>query len=194
MNTQNLHQRTIKIKINLDEDQKNAIMASMNDTHIVFDLFTKLACEHRSCSYITLHKYGYEIAKQLCPDFPTTYIQSVASSACGAVKSFNSNNKKKKWKYKGKKHSTTIPLNKKTIRRRGGITTFSSNGDRIKVLHDIPQWFIDRYQINTNDVQAGSIYLKDNNFYLCLVYRIEGKVKQKSSKVIGVDRGLYNFC
>jgi len=193
MTKNTIHQRTIKIKLNLTLEQQNSILPSMTDAAIVFDLFSKLSCEYQSTSYMTLHKYGYNQAKELCPDFPTAYIQAVGKSACSSVKSWNSNNKKKKWKYKGSKHNKTLQLGKLTLSRRGNLTTISSNAKRIKVLHDIPQWFVDRYQINTNNVQAGQLYHKNSEFWLCLNYIVNTPNKTKGHDIIGVDRGLYNF-
>ena len=194
MNEKVIHQRTIKVKLNLTEEQQQALLPSMADAAIVFDLFSSLSCEHKSCSYMTLHKYGYEIAKAKCPGFPTAYIQAVGKSACASVKSWNSNNKKKKWKYKGSKRNKTLVLNKLTLSRRGALTTISSNSRRVRITHDIPQWFVDRYQVNTNNVQAGQLYYKNSEFWLCLVYKVDPSKFVKGRDIIGVDRGLYNFC
>jgi len=190
-----VHKRTIKVKLTLTNNQQKAIIPSMENATVIFDLFAKLACEHKSCSYTTLHKHGYATAKEVCPDLPTAYIQAVGKSACSSVKSWNSNNKKnKKWKFKGYKQKQSLPLNKLTLSRRGKLTTISSNDKRIRVFHDIPQWFVDRYQINTNEIQAGQLCYTNSEFWLCLVYDVKSPEKTKGTKVVGVDRGLYNFC
>lgn len=193
MNKNIIHQRTIKVKLKLSSEQQNDISESFSDAKIVFDLFSKLACKHKSTSYMTLHKYGYNTAKELCPNMPTAYIQAIAKNACIAVKSWNANNKKKKWLYKGKKKSTTIPLNKLTFSRRGNLTTISTNNKRIRIEHEIPQWFIERYPVTNKNIQAGFIYIANNIYWLCIVYKIESIKKIKKRNRIGVDRGLYNF-
>lgn len=193
MNKNIIHQRTIKVKLKLSLEQQNDISESFSDAKIVFDLFSKLACKHKSTSYMTLHKYGYNTAKELCPNIPTAYIQAIAKNACIAVKSWNANNKKKKWLYKGKKKSTTIPLNKLTFSRRGNLTTISTNNKRIRVEHEIPQWFVERYSVTNKNIQAGFIYIANNIYWLCIVYKIESIKKIKKRNRIGVDRGLYNF-
>lgn len=196
-----IQQRTIKINLNLEKDQEESLLTCMNYSKVVFDLFVNLCCEHRSCSYMALHKHGYALAKILCPGMPTAYIQAVAKIACGAVKSFNTRNKKNKFCYKGRRKSLTLPLNKLTFSRRGDLMTISSCGKRIRVLGKIPEWFVSRYQVKTNNVQSGQIIYnpsaKKSRFQIALTYKIEPDAKTYTEKtspvIIGVDRGLYNL-
>jgi hypothetical protein len=64
MNENNVTQRTIKVKVNLNETQTEAILASMQDAVTVFSLFSSLTCKHKSVSYMTLHYKGYQEAKR----------------------------------------------------------------------------------------------------------------------------------
>ncbi|MDR1868344.1 MAG: hypothetical protein LBQ77_08810 [Treponema sp.] len=76
----------------------------------------------------------------------------------------------------GAEKAQQLSLNKLCLSRRGNLTTFSSVGGRIRVLHDISQWFINRYHIlHTNDIQAGQLkyHVRKKVFYRCVQYRQE---------------------
>lgn len=188
--------RTVKTKILFDEAQAAIIKETMLDCLDVFNHFAQLACEHKSTSYMTLHKYGYNEAKLRHPNLPTAYIQSSAKQALACVKSFNTQNKKRKWQYKGAKKSLQLQLNKLTLSRRGELTTFSTNHKRVRIEHQIPTWFVERYNINTNKFKAGTLkyFPKTNEFVLAFIYEVETPIPNiYASEIIGIDRGLYNL-
>ncbi len=183
---------SVKMKLSLDGSQKQNLDNTLAHAKKIFDLFTGLSCQHHSCSYPTLHKYGYQEAKSLCSSMPTAYIQAVAKQACASVKSFNTNHPRKKWHYRGKRTSISLPLNKLSYSRRGRLSTISTTDKRIRVLHDIPEWFVQRYNINTNQVQSGSIKSSNGEYWLHLQYDVECG-ENSGADIIGIDRGLYNL-
>ncbi|MHB9295737.1 hypothetical protein PilKf_01485 [Pillotina sp. SPG140] len=189
------HVRTIKALLPLTEEQKTFVLDTIKQAAQVFALFVQLANEHHATSYNHLHKFGYIPAKTLSPNLPTALLQSTAQQALACVKSWNSNHKTQQWQFKGSKKAQQLSLNKLCLSRRGNLTTFSSVGGRIRVLHDIPQWFVNRYHIHTNDVQAGQLkyHAKRNVFYLCLQYRVQSHQNHSGKAIIGIDRGLYNL-
>lgn len=184
--------RSIKIDITnlLDSSQKEQIDYTIKDSIKVFNLFTKLGCEHKSTSYMRLHHVGYEISKEMCPDMNTGMIQSTAKSALGAIKAWNTKNKKNKWKYEGNKNAEAYSLNKLTLSKRGKLYTFSTNGKRIRLILDIPTWFNEKYP--DGELCSGTVQRKGGKYFLSLTFKVENK-EQQGGKVIGVDRGLYNI-
>ncbi|MHB9296117.1 hypothetical protein PilKf_01871 [Pillotina sp. SPG140] len=189
------HVRTIKALLLLSEEQKTFVLDTMKQAAQVFALFVQLAHKHHATSYTHLHKFGYTLAKTLCPNLPTALLQSTAQQALACVKSWNSNHTTQQWKYRGTKKAQQLSLNKLCLSRRGNLTTFSSVGGRIRVLHDIPAWFINRYHIlHTNDVQAGQLkyHVRKNVFYRCVQYRVQSSKNHSGKAIIGIDRGLYN--
>lgn len=201
MNDTSILQRTVKFKLTLSEEQAESLMVCLRYSKDIFNLFTGLSCEHRTCSYTVLHKFGYEKAKEMCPGMPTAYIQAIAKNACGAVKSFNSQHKKQKFRYSGKRRKMALPLNKLTFSKRGNLMTISTVGKRIRVLAGLPEWFAQKYEIEPNKVQAGQIVYNPHNrkqpFTISLTYRIQKKasgIKDAEGKLlVGIDRGLYNL-
>jgi len=207
--------RTIKIEITdlLDVKDKLSIIKTIEDSQRVFDLFVKLGNLYKSTSYQTLHKHGYDDAKLLSPDLPTAILQQIAKNALSSLKSWNSNvlriNQKRKrynsktvkynlnrnikplvskWEYSGDRHKGSYPINKLSLSRRGNLTTFSSCDRRIKILHDIPEWFKSKYPDAI--LQAGNIIYNSGKYYLNLVYKIKLINNQTDNKIIGIDRGI----
>ena len=184
--------RTIKIDITsyLSDEDVSVIKDTIMDCTKVSELFTRLGLEHKSVSYMAMHKYGYEVARGMCPYLNTALLQQSAKVSLLNIKGWNRRNRKHKWEYKGAKHSASYPLNKLTLTRRGDQTTFSTNRNRIRIIHRIPEWFDRKYPEKT--LQSGCISLKKRRVYLYLAYKIEPAVCN-GTMTVGVDRGLYNF-
>lgn len=186
--------RTVKVVLPLREDDYSVLRETAEECNRVFNFFVGLSREHHSVSYPTLHKWGYEQAKEICPNLPTALLQSAAKSALGTVRSYNSNNKRREWKFDIVKKSLSIPYNVNTISRRGSLTTLSTVNKRIRVLHEIPSWFVERYGVDTNKPQSATLRISKGKVLLCLQYRINEADKREEGDVVGVDRGLYNLC
>lgn len=192
--------RTIKLDITkyLTDSQIIILKHTADECKGVFEMFVDLAKKYKSCSYPTLHKYGYEKVKELYPDLPTGLLQTSAKTALIACKSWNSNNPKKKWKFKISRKANTIDLNVLTLSRRSNLTTISTTNKRIRIMHEIPSWFIERYSKKNGEqskLQAGKIkILSDGTVILYLSYQIKNNKPVVGGKIIGIDRGLYNLC
>jgi putative transposase len=185
--------RTVKTELELDPEQLEALRLTAGLAEPVFKFFAELACERHSVSYQTLHKHGYQAAKLLAPDLPTGLLQNVAKSACAAVRSWNTNNPKRKWQYQGRRTKTaSLPLNVLTLSRRGRLTTFSTAKGRLRVIHDLPEWFFNRY--TDARLQAGQIKTyADGKTVLFLQYKITVDQAKTEGQIIGLDRGLYRL-
>ncbi len=184
--------RTIKVDIThlLTAEQMDVIKTTISDAIIVSKIFTELGIEHRSTSYTTMHKYGYEMARERCPCMNTAILQQTAKVALFNIKSWNSNNRKHKWECKGSKTSGSYPLNKLSLARRGEQTTFSTSDKRIRIIHAIPKWFDERYP--NKILQSGNISMMRDKVFIHYSYKVP-IAEGVGEKVIGVDRGLYNL-
>ena len=110
--------RTINIDITdlIDDSQRCDIEGTVADSKVVFEIFKNLGIEHKSTSYMRMHKYGYQTAKDACPHIPASVLQDSAKEALSNLKAWNSKNKHKKWQYNGKKSNDSYPLNAKLLR------------------------------------------------------------------------------
>lgn len=99
------------------------------------------------------------------------------------------------WQYKGCKTSFQLCLNKTSLSRRGNLTTFSCIGKRIRVMHDIPEYFSKKYHADQKNLQSGFVVYdeKAKEFLLFLSFKVEQK-KNNGTEIIGIDRGLYNIA
>lgn len=187
--------RTVKFEITklLSEEDKARILNTMRDSQIVFSKFAELGNTHKSTSYSAMHKYGYELCKQLCPDFNTGLLQYAGKLALWNLKGWNKRNKTKKWQYQGNKKRMSYSLSPCTLSQRGSLYTFSANGGgRIRVLLELPQWFTKKYP--SHKLQAGTVLFKKGLYYLCLNYQVEFNPSTSliDKHVVGIDRGLYH--
>lgn len=186
-------QRTVKVKLPLTPEQILILLATMEEANKVFALAVSLCLQYRTTNYFALYKRYYQKAKELCPNLPVAYIQGITKQACAAVKSFNSRNPKKKWEYKGRRSAFSLPLDKNLITRRGDLITISSIAKRIRFFSAIPQWFLDKYKVDSDKIQSGHILYRKGSFYLCAAYNIDLPPLRTQGKTVGVDRGLYNL-
>lgn len=185
--------RTVTAVCKLSENDKLIILDTMQKAKLIFDATVKYCCDYKSCSYMTLHKTIYDALKQLCSNMPTALLQCTAKQACASVKSFNSNNKHDKWKYRGSRKSLSLSLNKLCFTKRGDLVTISSTNGRLRFLATTPQWFVDKYRINPNNVQAATLKYQKGKFILNLVYKVDTH-ENCGNRVVGIDRGLYNLA
>lgn len=191
--------RTVKIELNnLSDEQIHLLKETAKQCNTIFEYFVKKSKENKSCSYVILHKKGYyDEAKKLCPNLPTGLIQTTAKTALITCKSWNSNNPKKRWKFDISRKANTIDLNVLTLNRRGNLTTISTIGKRIKTIHDVPKWFVEKYSCDEKKppkLQAGKVKILSNNkVILYLIYDVKISKPIEYGKIIGIDRGLYNL-
>lgn len=186
--------RTVKIPLELSEDQRDLVLKTMESCKHFFNYAVKACCESKTHNYFKMAEKGkYAIYRGLFPELPSVLIGSVLKEACRAVKNWNYRHKKEQWKCSVAQTSYWYPLNKAGISRRNDLTSIASIGGRIRLLCSIPNWFVDRYKINTNSVYCGKIHLTKTGIYLCLTYYIWTK-QSAGDQIIGVDRGLYNLC
>ena len=184
--------RTIEINITsrLSEEDKQVILSTIEDSVKVFDMFLKLSKEHKSVSYMTLHKYGYHEARRLCQNSNADIIQASAKQALACMKTWNTEHPKKKWQLTAVKHGSQYPLTHNNISRRGYLTTFSTNNHRIRMMHDIPEWFDKNYP--EKELRCGCVHVKNNQFFISMSYKTPEVSYRTEGKVVGIDRGLYH--
>lgn len=162
----------------------------------VFDLTCKKILEKEKISKKDLHSEMYEELKLVCPTLPTALIQASRDLACEAIKSYNSNNKKKKYsKIPKMSKSRTMRYDKRTVSLRGLLLTFSTCNKRIRKLIDIPNFFSKRYSKDKWSFQAANIGInKQGKVFINLIFEsLEKPIEKAKGEVVGIDRGIYNI-
>lgn len=185
--------RTVTVTHQISDEQSIILFQTMQKAKDIFSFAANACCKYKTCSYMTLHKHIYEPLKQLYGDMPTALIQSIAKQACASVKSFNVNNKDKKWQYKGNKKSLSLSYNKLCFSKRGNLVALSSVKGRQRFMTVVPQWFIEKYNVKPNNAQAATLKFINGKLQLNLIYNIE-RDSTAGNDIVGIDRGLYNLA
>lgn len=159
----------------------------------VFNSAVDWCISNRSVSYFRCCEETYTVCRELYPELPSQYVQKSIRRGCAAVQAWNTKNQKAKWRYKGRRKADVLTLDARTLTIRGNLATISCVGKRVRTTVVVPQWFIDKYDIKPNNVQAGTLVHKDGRWTLNLTYRIPAIARTCGTDVVGVDRGLYNL-
>jgi len=185
--------RTVKIELDLQETEVEALRDTVAQCSLLFDAVVEICNATCTANYYTIcTPSGYASLRARFPAVPSMTVQQTVKDACACVKTWNGKHRKSQWQCPAKKRGTSYPLNRRTLTIRGSLCTLSSTSGRIRTLLDLPAWFFDKYDVKTNDVQAGWVKLTGHRSHIYLVYRVPCAA-QASNEVVGVDRGLYNL-
>ena len=186
--------RTVKVPLTIADEDRLAVFDTITQVRDLYKHVVEKCCQLQCVNYYSMatpDKYaGY---RAMFPSIPSMLVQQIIKEACTNTRKWNDNHKKARWQYTGHRKGMSYPLNKRTVAIRGNLLSFSTTRHRVRTLISIPQWFLDRYKVNPNDVQAAEVVLLDTGLFVMLQYRIPTGPLQKGT-VIGVDRGLYNLC
>lgn len=184
--------KVLKIDIT-DRIDLNVIRETSRQAAIVYKRAISYANKHKTHSAHTIngHKGLYPQLRGDLPHFPSGTVQSMVKTATASVKSWNSNNPKKRWQLKVRNSQfQTITYNARGISLRGNLVTFSTIAQRERVLIDIPEWFASRYPVRT--FKMGSVYYnpKTNRVILNLVFQTPEAQPAVGRDIVGIDRGI----
>lgn len=188
--------RTLRLPLGVGVEQLAALAP-------VFDLYNQAwgkvvtwCNTNQSTNRTRLQKELYHSLRETYPDLPSQYISIVLREGAAAVKSWNSNNPKKKWQLKAVRRKKTLPLDARLFSVRGSLLTVST---RVKtprlrlLLPDIPAWFTSAYPgAKLNAAKIG--ITRSGAGFINLIYRIENPAATAGDIVMGVDRGLYKIA
>lgn len=195
METKNYTIRTVKLALQLsDEDY----LSVLDTCKAINSLYTSVvqSCNNKQCVnyYSMATPVMYASFRELNPNIPSMLVQQVIKEACTNTRQFNTKHTKHKWTFKGIRNKLSYPLNKRTLSCRGNLISFSTCVNRVRVLSELPQWFVEKYNVQLKDFQAADIKIVKSKVYLCLSFRVPVTVENNGNTIIGIDRGLYNVC
>ena len=186
--------RTIKVQLTLSDTDRLAVLDTITQVNSLYKHVVQHCCRYHCVNYYNMatpEKYaGY---RQAFPTIPSMLVQQTIKEACTNTRKWNDGHPAGLWQCPGVRKALSYPLNKRTVSVRGNLLTFSTTRHRVRTLIDIPQWFLDRYKVSPNDVQAGNIILQNTGLYIVLQFRLF-KSSPKDGEILGLDRGLYNLC
>jgi IS605 OrfB family transposase len=187
--------RTIKVNISslLSLKQKEIIDGMFISSSKIYQTILKAAKQERTTSSVKLHKLTYYMLKDEFPSFPTAYLQSIRDCVIGSVKSFNTNNPKKKFEIKEfKGNRKSIPMSCRAFSHRGDFVTFSTTEKRFKLKIEVPTWFKETYP-ELKKASTATLTQNKDGYFLNMTFKETIRIKNNSTETIGLDRGLYNL-
>ena len=189
--------RTLRLPLVLSDEQFSTLTP-------VFDLYNQAwgkvvswCNRNKSTSRTRLQKELYHPLRETYPELPSQYVSILLREGAGAVKSWNSNNPKRKWGLKAVRRRKTLSLDARLFSVRGALLTVST---RVKtprlrlLLPEIPTWFTERYpEGKLNAAKLG--VTRSGKPYINLIYRVPQPPQPPTSgETLGVDRGLYKIA
>lgn len=184
--------RVLKIDIT-DQVNEGVIRETSRLAAIVYKRVITYANKNKTSSMYTISgsKGLYHQLRGEYPNFPSGLISSTVKSATGAIKSWNTNNKKKRWQLRVK-NSKYMALNFSLhgISLRGNLVTFSTVAKRQRVMVNIPEWFKSRYPERKFKMGIINYDAKTGKTILNLVFETPTLHTEKGDEVVGIDRGI----
>ena len=188
--------RTLRVPLVLSGEQFSVLAP-------VFDLYNRVWGEvvswcnrNKSTSRTRLQKELYHQLRETYPELPSQYVSILLREGASAVKSWNSNNPKRRWGLKAVRRRKTLSLDARLFSVRGALLTVST---RVKtprlrlLLPETPTWFTQRYpQGKLTAAKLG--VTRSGKPYINLIYRVPQPTQTPTGETLGVDRGLYKIA
>lgn len=185
--------RTVKVPLQLGDTARLAVFDTITQVRSLYKYVVQKCCAERCVNYYSMATPSkYREYRDAFPTIPSMLVQQMVKKACTNTRKWNDNHHGALWQYRGIRNAMSYPLNKRTASIRGNLLTFSTTRQRVRTLISIPIWFLERYNVNPDDIQAAEIILQDTGLYIMLQFRIPVN-PTKHGAIMGVDRGLYNI-
>ena len=188
--------RTLRVPLVLSGEQFSALAP-------VFDLYNRVWGEvvswcnrNKTVNRTRLQKELYHQLRGTYPELPSQYVSILLREGAAAVKSWNSNNPKRKWGLKAVRLKKTLSLDARLFSVRGALLTVSTRvkNPRLRLLlPETPTWFSRRYPQGKLNAATLSIS-RSGKAYINLIYRIPQPTQTPVGETLGVDRGLYKIA
>jgi len=187
--------RTIKFKLELSEQDKEALRQTMIISNQVFNEIAKYGFENRTCSKVSIHHATYYGIREKHPELPCSILQGIRDVACEALKGAQLKKLPKSKQYSAiryNKRVCNINLSKKVV-------TLASIKGRIKAAFPIPEYYrqyLD-WELRTSTLSYNK---QKNTFYLHVTIRNQSNQSpqpvggNKILKILGIDRGIVNIA
>jgi len=178
--------KTLTFPIQIED--KDNYLKFMERCSEIFNDHILWSIKHKSYNKNQSHKDLYFSLRDKYPEIPSGILQSVRDVALESMKATKLKRKPTKKKY------SAIRYDKRNMTLRGKQLTFSSIGNRIKVILNIPDYYkniFESWKFKNGTICYNS---KTKQFYAKLVFKTETPELIENNNVIGIDRGIYNIA
>ncbi len=181
--------RTIKLKLDLSEYDKETLRFTMSMSNHVFNEIAQYGFENHTSSKVSIHHATYYPIREKYPELPCSILQGIRDVACEALKGV-----KLKKLPKSKQYSA-IRYNKRVcnINLSKQIVTLASTKGRVKATFQIPECYMKYlgWEIRTSTLGYNK---QQDTFYLHVTIRKQSPEPVDGDKILGIDRGIVNIA
>jgi transposase, IS605 orfB family len=188
--------RTLRLPLVLSDEQFSVLAPVFDLYNQVWGKVVSWCNRNKTVNRTRLQKELYHQLRGTYPELPSQYVSILLREGAGAVKSWNSNNPKRRWGLKAVRRKKTLSLDARLFSVRGRLLTVST---RVKtprlrlLLPETPAWFTERYpEGKLNAAQLG--VTRSGKPYINLIYRVPQPTQTPDGETLGVDRGLYKIA
>lgn len=177
--------RTVSITVPVKAEE---YLPLLKEASAIFNQHVEWAFTEGTYNKNKAHHALYRTIREEYPEFPSALIQCVRDTAMEAIK-------RDKFRHRpSKKETSGIRLNKLLISVKGAWVSLVHPGKRFRFKASFPDFF--REVIENGEFRSATLcYLKKGNrIVLNLSYQLNNPESSKGSKVLGVDRGIYNLA
>jgi IS605 OrfB family transposase len=173
--------RTVSIPIELNPSRFHPLMEMSAG---IFNLHVDWALENKTYNKSKAHHALYKTMKELFPQVPTAFIQSIRDTAMEAVKATAFKKRPRRKKYSG------LRFDKRTMTLRGHQLSLSCIGSRERIILEVPEYFREIFETWTLKGATLTYSTKTKRFCIRLVYETETPPLKTERTILGIDRGL----
>ncbi len=181
--------RTIKLKLNLSEEDMEILRQTMIMSNHVFNEIAQYGFEHQTYSKVSIHHVTYYDIRERHPELPCSILQGIRDVACEALKGVELK------KLPKSKPFSAVRYNKRVcnINLSNQTVTLASVKSRVKATFPIPEYYrqyLD-WELRTSTL---SYNRQKNTFYLHVTIRKQSPEPVDDNRVLGIDRGIVNIA
>lgn len=181
-------ERTIKLKLELSEENKETLRQTMALSNQVFNEIARYGFENHTCSKVSVHRATYYSIREKHPELPCSILQGIRDVACESLKGLELK------KCPASKPFSAIRYNKRVHRInliKQNVSLSSVKG-RVTATYSIPEYY--RQYLNWEFKTSTLRYNRQKDtFYLHVVIH-KLSPEPVGDKVLGIDRGIVNIA
>lgn len=189
-------QRTLVLPLDISPEQYGIFEGLSDSYNRMWGSLVSWCDSNRSVNRTRMQKDNYARLRAEHPELPSQFVCIAMRDAAGAVRSWNSNHPKRKWKLKASRKRKTVNYDLRVMSLRGDLLSLSAtHGEKRQriLLPDIPEWFDRRYP--ERKLNAAKLVLDPDgrNASVMLVYRLPNAQPVEHGDVLGVDLGQHSL-
>lgn len=191
----NYEYRTVMVDLDLKPKEIDRLQKAVSSYKKAFQAVIEWSIENKTTSLKRAHEETYrKLRDEIAPDLPAVQVQSATKHALAMMKSYNSNNKTKKYEKELVLRSSMMKFNTLGVElNTDGRFSFAMDSDgRVKTRIRINRYFDDKYGNEWKFATAEVGFNRKGKPIAMLIYRHELPKLREEGKIVGIDRGIYN--